>query len=31
MVFYPWKNELVDLIAGSKSYEDSYKKKTKTT
>ena len=29
MLFYPWKNESVDLIAGSKSYEDSYKKKQK--
>ena len=29
MLFYPWKNELVDLIGGSKSYEDSYKKKEK--
>ena len=28
-LFYPWKNESVDLIAGSKSYEDSYKKKQK--
>ena len=27
MLFYPWKNESVDLIVGSKSYEDSYKKK----
>ena len=23
MLFYPWKNESVDIIAGSKSYEDS--------
>ena len=29
MLFYPWKNESVDLIAGSNSYEDSYKKKQK--
>ena len=29
MLFYAWKNESVDLIAGRKSYEDSYKKKQK--
>ena len=29
VLFYPWKNESVDLIAGSKFYEDSYKKKQK--
>ena len=29
MLFYPWKNKPVDLIAGGKSYEDSYKKKQK--
>ena len=29
VLFYPWKNESVDLIAGSNSYEDSYKKKQK--
>ena len=29
MLLYPWKNESVDLIAGSKSYKDSYKKKQK--
>ena len=29
MLFYLWKNESVDLIAGSKSYEDSYKEKQK--
>ena len=29
MLFYPWKNESVDLIDGSKSYEDSYRKKQK--
>ena len=29
MLFYPWKDESVDLIAGSNSYEDSYKKKQK--
>ena len=29
MPFYPWKDESVDLIAGSNSYEDSYKKKQK--
>ena len=29
MLFYAWKNESVDLIAGSKSYEDSCKKKLK--
>ena len=29
MQFYPWKNESIDLIAGSNSYEDSYKKKQK--
>ena len=29
MLFYPWKIESVDLIAGSKSYEDNYKKKQK--
>ena len=29
MLFYPWQNESVDLIAGSNSYEDTYKKKQK--
>ena len=29
MLFFPWKNESVDTIAGSESYEDSYKKKQK--
>ena len=29
VLFYPWKDESVDLIAGSNSYEDSYKKKQK--
>ena len=29
MLFYPWKNESVDFIAGRKSYKDSYKKKQK--
>ena len=29
VLFYLWKNESVDLIAGSKSYVDSYKKKHK--
>ena len=29
MLFYRRKNESVDLLAGSKSYEDSYKKKQK--
>ena len=29
MLFYPWKNESVYLIVGSKSNEDSYKKKQK--
>ena len=29
MLFYPWKDESVDLIAGHNSYEDSYKKKQK--
>ena len=29
MLFYPWKDESVGLIAGRKSYEDSYKKKQK--
>ena len=29
MIFYPWKNESVGLIAGSNSYEDNYKKKQK--